>query len=140
MKEGPFMEKTKLGLSTGAVAALAYLMYLFGGYTVGLLFLGYVVLCEKDTWLRKTAVTALLVAACFSCLSVLIGLLPDIVNLVGSLLRVFKVYLYLEELDSLYSFFSNIISLARIIVFALLAVLAFQKKTVQIKALDKLFD
>ena len=134
------MEKTKIGLPVNVVAAMAYLLFLFSGYTVALLFLGYVVLCETNAWLRKTSVMALLVAMCFSCLSVLIGLLPDIVNLVGSLLRVFKVYLYLEELDSLYSFFSNIINLARIIVFALLAVLAFQKKTVQIKALDKLFE
>ena len=134
------MEKTKLGLPVNVVAAMAFLMFLFGGYTVALLFLGYVVLCESNAWLRKTSVTALLVAICFSCLSVIIGLLPDIINLVGSLLRVFKVYIYVEEIDSLYAFFSNIINLARIIVFALLAVLAFQKKTVQIKALDKLFE
>ena len=134
------MEKTKIGLSAPVVAALAYLMFLFGGYTVGLLFVGYVVLCETNAWLRKTAVVALLVAVCFSILSVLVGLLPDLVNLFSSLLRVFKVYIYLDVVDAIYAFFTNTINLVRIAVFALLAVLALQKKTVEIKILEKLFD
>ena len=134
------MEKTKLGLPVGFVAAIAYLMFLFGGYTAGVLFLGYAVLCENDTWLRKTAVKALLVALCFSALSLLIGLLPDIVGLFSSLLRIFHVYFDLEIVDSIYYFFNNIISLLRTVVFVLLAVLALKKKTVEIKALDKFFD
>ena len=134
------MEKTKIGLKSGIVAALAYLLFLFGGYTVGLLFVGYVVLCEKDVWLRKTAVTALLVALCFSALSLLVGLLPDVLNLLYSLLRIFSVHIYLDIVDSIFSFFGNIISLLRTVVFVLLAVLALQKKTVEIKALDKLFE
>ena len=134
------MEKTKIGLKAGIVAALAYLLFLFGGYTVGLLFVGYVVLCEKDVWLRKTAVTALLVALCFSALSLLVGLLPDVLNLLYSLLRIFSVHIYLDIVESIFSFFSQIISLLRTVVFVLLAVLALQKKTVEIKALDKLFE
>ena len=134
------MEKTKIGLKTGIVAALAYLLFLFGGYPAGLLFVGYVVLCEKDAWLRKTTVTALLVALCFSALSLLVGLLPDVLNLLYSLLRIFSVHIYLDVVDSIFSFFGNIISLLRTVVFVLLAVLALQKKTVEIKALDKLFE
>ena len=134
------MEKTKIGLSTGVVAALGYLLFLFGGYTAGLLFVGYVVLCESNTWLRKTAVTALLVSVCFSILSMLIGLVPDIVNLFESLLRVFKVYIYAEVMDAIHSFFINIMNLLRVAVFVPLAVLALKKKTVEIKALEKLFD
>lgn len=134
------MEKTKIGLNVGVVAAVAYLLFLFGGYTVGLLFVGYVVLCEKDTWLRKNAVTALLVALCFSGLSLLVGLLPDVLSLLYSLLRIFSVHIYLDVVDSIFSFFSQIISLLRTVVLVLLAVLALRKKTVEIKALDKLFE
>lgn len=134
------MEKTKIGLPVNVVAAMVYLLFLFSGYTVGLLFLGYVVLCENDAWLRKTSVKALLVALSFSALSLVIGLLPDVVGLISSLLRIFTVYFYPEVVDSIFSFFGNIVSLLRTVVFVLLAVMAFKKKTVEIKALDKLFD
>ena len=134
------MEKTKIGLPVNVCAAMAYLLFLVSGYTVGLLFLGYVVLCENDAWLRKTSVKALLVALSFSALSLVIGLLPDVVGLISSLLRIFTVYFYPEVVDSIFSFFGNIVSLLRTVVFVLLAVMAFQKKTVEIKALDKLFD
>ena len=139
-KEGHIMEKTKIGLPAGAVAAIGYLLFLFGGYTAGLLFVGYAVLCEEDAWLRRSAVKALLVALCFSALSLLVGLLPDVVNLFSSLLRVFRLYIGLEVVDSIYFFLTNVLSLLKTVVFVLLAVLAFKKKTVQIKQLDKLFD
>ena len=134
------MEKTKIGLPVNVVAALAYLVFFFGGYTGGLLFLGYVVLCEENSWLRKNVVTALLVTLGFSVINTVIGLLPDLVGLVSSLLRIFSVHLYIDIVDAIFSFFSNIVYFARMAVFALLAVLAFKKKSVEIKVLGKLFD
>lgn len=134
------MEKTKLGLPVNVVAAMAYLLFFFGGYTVGLLFLGYVVLCEENGWLRKNVVTALVVLLGFSVLNTVVGLIPDLINLVSSLLHIFSVYFYPEIPEAIFSFFSNIVYFVRLAVFALLAVLAFKKKSVEIKVLGKLFD
>ena len=134
------MEKTKMGLSVNVVAALAYLLCFFGGYTVALLFLGYVVLCENNDWLRKNVVTALLVMVGFSILNTAIGLIPDLINLVSSLLRIFSLHFYPEIPEAIFSFFSNIIYFVRLAVFAMLAVLAYKKKSVEVKILGKVFD
>ena len=134
------MEKTKIGLNVTVVAALTYLLFLLSGYTVGLLAVGYVVLCESNIWLRKNAVSALLVTLCFSALNLLVGFVPELINLLYSLLRIFNVHFYLDFVDSVFSFFMNALDLLRTVTFVLLAVLALQKKTVSIKLFDKLFD
>jgi hypothetical protein len=65
---------------------------------------------------------------------------PELINLLYSLLRIFDVHFYLDFVDSVFSFFMNALDLLRTVTFVLLAVLALQKKTVSIKLFDKLFD
>ena len=71
------MEKTRIGLPVGIMGALAFLLFLFAGYTPALLFAGYILICENDSRLRKTAVNALLLGLVFSALSTILGLLPQ---------------------------------------------------------------
>lgn len=76
------MEKTKLGVSVGIFGAFLYVAALFGGYIAITLLAGYVLLMESNEWLKKTAVKAVATLACFSFLSLLIGLIPDAVEVV----------------------------------------------------------
>lgn len=69
------MEKTKLGVSVGIFGAFLYVAALFGGYIAITLLAGYVLLMESNEWLKKTAVKAVATLACFSFLSLLIGLI-----------------------------------------------------------------
>ena len=52
------MNKTKLGITTGLLAALAYFTGCFSGYLLLFLVAGYVLLKEEDEWLRKNVVKA----------------------------------------------------------------------------------
>lgn len=133
------MEKTKLGLSTGIVAAVAFLMFLFGGYTTGLLVLGYVLICEEDRWLKATALKALLLAVAFSVVNFVIGLLPELISILSSLLEIFGGHLYISFISNVANFFGNVVSLLRWVAFAGLAVLALKNKSVPVKFVDNLF-
>ncbi len=60
------MKKTRLGISTSLLAALAYFTAAFGGYPATLLVCGYILLFEKDGKLRKSAVKALVLMVLFT--------------------------------------------------------------------------
>lgn len=68
------MIKTKLGINTKLLAALAYFTAAFGGYTATLLVSGYVLLCEKDAKLKKSALNALLIMVAFSAVTTILTL------------------------------------------------------------------
>lgn len=68
------MTKTKLGISAKLLAALAYFTAAFGGYTATLLVSGYVLLCEKDAKLRKSALNALLIMVASSAVTTILTL------------------------------------------------------------------
>lgn len=134
------MEKTKLGLSIPLFAAIAVLLAMFGGYTAAVLVVGYVLIFEVDSSLKRTVVTALVVMLACSILNFLIGLIPGLVGLVQSLLGIFKVYFSMEFFYNVEAFFSNIISLGKSVILALLAVTAFIGKPVELPIVKKYID
>lgn len=134
------MEKTKLGLSVKICNVLVFLLFLFGGYTVGLLAFGYVMLCEKDQSLRVSAVTALLAAVAYSLLHMLIGLLPDVENVFVSMLNIFQVHANVLLLNRIATFLYGVLSLLKTVVFVILAFLAILDKPVQLASVKKLLD
>ena len=134
------MEKTRLGLSVSVASALCFLLCLFGGYTPALLFAGYVLLREENSGLKKTAVASVLIMVAFSAVNMIIGLLPDIINVLESLVVIFGGYLGIHFVDSLANFLYNVLTLARIVVFAGLAYMAYKGKQVKLSFIDKLFD
>ena len=134
------MEKTKLGLSAGVLSVIVILLFQFGGYTVGLLALGYVLLCEKDETLRVTAVTALLVSLAYSVLNMVIGLIPNIVSLFESMIAIFNGYVNLNFVHNVSNFLSIILSLARTAVYIILGVMAGLGKPILLPAVKKLLE
>ena len=134
------MEKTKLGLSIPLFAAIAVLLAMFGGYTAAVLVVGYVLIFEADSSLKRTVVTALVVMLACSILNFLIGLIPGLVGLVQSFLSIFKIYFSMEFFYNVEAFFSNIISLGKSVILALLAVTAFIGKPVELPIVKKYID
>ena len=98
------MEKTKLGLSVRLVGALCFLMCLFGGYTPALLLTGYILLCETDDGLKKTAITSVLLLVLFSAVTLVIGLIPDIMDVFEAMAAIFDEYLGVRFIDNIASF------------------------------------
>lgn len=134
------MEKTKLGLPVVFMSALAFVLFFFGGYVAGLLFVGYVLLCEEDAQLKKSAVTALLVSVAFSLVNTVIGFLPDVVNTVESLLAIFTLDVHISFIDRLANLFYFALNVVKPVVMFGLAVLAWMNKPVKLAFLDKLMD
>lgn len=134
------MEKTKLGLRVPVMGALAFVLFHFGGYVAGLIYLGYVLLFEADLELKKTALTALLAAIAFSVVNVVIGLLPDVLNVIESLLAIFTLNVHISFVDKVANLFYNILNVVKPVVMLGLAVMAWSNKPVKLAVLDKLMD
>ena len=67
------MQKTKLGIPFGLLAAGIYFGALFGGYLVVILLTAYVLLVEDDEWLRRSSVKAVILMIMFSLIDIILG-------------------------------------------------------------------
>ena len=134
------MEKTKLGIAKTLFAAIVCLLGLYGGYTPMLLVLGYVLLVEDDAWLKKFAVKILVIMLAFSVASTVISLIPDLMNLVYSLLGIFGVNIYLSVIDRAFNFLSGVLYLAKTLLLVFLAVISFLGKSFKLPLVDDLLD
>lgn len=134
------MEKTKLGLSVGVLGAVVCLLGFYGGYVIAGLAVAYVLLQEENEWLKKLAVKVLAILLAFSLASTALHLLPNVLNVFYSFLRIFNVHVYVEIINTLVDFISSALSLCKTLVFLALAWNALKEKTVKVPVLDKLLD
>ena len=134
------MEKTKLGLSIGFVGALLYCLGLFGGILVTIAAVGYVLICEENEWLKKTAVKVVVLMLLFPIVIKLIGIVPDLLSLLGDFLGLFKVVINLNFIYAVENLFRGILDIIEYMVFAVFGVLALFAKTIRIPLLDSFID
>lgn len=138
------MEKTKLGISVGLFGAFLYVAALFGGYIAVTLLAGYVLLMESNEWLKKTAVKAVATLACFSFLSLLVGLIPDAVDVITGVFNVFFNFfgnsIHFSFIDSIFGVISQIISFLKDVVFVVLIYKALNQGTIKLPVIDNLID
>lgn len=134
------MEKTKLGLPAGLFGALIFAAAYFGGYTVLFLVAGYVLLCEEDLWLRRTAVKAVLVTVVFSVINLVLGLVPDLVGIVDDLFNVFGSYFSIPFISKVIILLQSVISLVRMLVFVLLGVMALSQNKMKLPVVDDFLE
>ena len=134
------MQKSKLGLPAGIMAAIMYLAALFGGYTPALLVGGFILLCEEENFIRRAAVKTLLVLVICSLLNVLIYLIPDIVSIFQSMLSIFNVHFGTDFLDNSSAMLNQSLSLIKTLFLVVMAVLALFGKTIDLKPLNKWAD
>lgn len=132
------MERTKIGLTVPVTGALAFVVFLFGGYVAGLLFTGYILLCEENVQLRKNALLAIFAAVTVSLVGAVINFLPDVVNVFESFLNLLTLNVHVPFVDSFANFLYYILNVVKPILFVGLAVLAWQNKPVKLAILDKL--
>lgn len=132
--------KTKLGLSVGALGALAYLASLFAGYLPLLLVAGYVLIAEGDEWLRRMAVKAVTFTVAMSLLSFAVSLVPYLFNVINDVLALFDEYFYPEILSDIVSLLHTIISVVESVVLAILGIKAFSQSTLYIPVVDSVVN
>ena len=135
------MNKTKLGLPVGLVGAIIFLLFLFNGYTVGVIAFAFVMLCEKSSSLRTSATTALLLSLVFSLLFMLLSLLPEIIGPVVSFLDIeygSVLYKLLNMFDKFINLMSSYLGILKDIVFVVFAVLCAINKPLNLGFIKKL--
>lgn len=132
------MQKTKLGISVGLLAAILYFCGYFSGYLATLLLVGYVLLFEENAWLKKNSIRVIVLMIGFSLLSVLLGLIPDLIGLVNSVFNVFGRHFGIAFISNVINVFRNLLGLLEMVVFLLLGAVAFLQKDIKIPGLDDL--
>lgn len=134
------MQKTKLGIPVGLAGALLFAAAYFSGYLVLFLMAGYILLCEEDTWLRRTSVKAVLVTVVFSVISLVLGLIPDLMGIVDDLFNVFGGYFSIPFITNVLNLLCSVIGLIETLVFAALGIMALTQSKVKIPVIDDFLE
>lgn len=132
--------KTKLGVPVGILAAATYFLGFFSGYTVLTLLVGYILLFEQDSFLRKSAVKAMALTIIFSVVYALVSFIPNLMGILNDLIGIFGGYFYPSFISSAVNFLHDMIDLVEKIVMLALGLMAIGQKTINIAPLDKLVD
>lgn len=134
------MEKTKLGISVGIAAAAIYFVAYFGGYVPAILMAGYVLIAEENQWLKKSAVKAVATLACFSALFAVIGLLPDALSWIGSLVDLFNGSFSYSVVSKILSVITEALDIAKTVIFLMLGVKALTQATIKVPFVDNFLN
>lgn len=143
--------KTKLGVSSELLAGIYFLMILSvcfvgSGAAGSSLFLyaavvlgAYAMLKEDDLFLKASVIKGVLVLAFFTLIPVCLGFVYDIMDFINFFLRIAKT----TPIQDGFGIISWLIMLCRIaekVVFILLALFAFKRKTVKLPVIDSMIN
>ena len=134
------MQKTKLGVTVGLLGAAMYFVGLFGVYLVTMLLAAYILMFEENDWLKQSAVKAVVLMIGFSLLSVVIYLIPDLMEFINSIVRIFGGHFYLNFLSNLANAIGTALNIIEKILFIGLGIKAFNQGDIKIPAVDKLIE
>lgn len=134
------MQKTRLGLAVGFAGAIMYLLGLYGGYLICLLYAGYILLFEENEWLKKCAVKTVVIMLACSVLNTLIYFIPSVWDFLCSIINLFGANLYVEFLGRVTNVLSSALNLAEKILFIGLALKAFNQGDIPVPALDRFIE
>ena len=132
------MEKTKLGISVGLMGAITYFVCLFGGYVGAIIVVGYILLAEKNEWLRKTGVKAAVLTVVFSLLPALINLLPNVLGVIDGILDIFggSFAIIISTINPILSVIILALSVVESILFVILGLSALSQGSMSIPVVD----
>jgi uncharacterized membrane protein len=136
MKGDRKMEKTKVGISVGIAGAAIYFAAYFGGYIPAILLGGYVLLKEENDWLKRTAVKAVATLMCFSVLYAVIGLIPDALGWISSLVSLFNGIFSYTVVNKILNVITDTIDIVRTVAFLMLGIKALTVSTIKIPFVD----
>ncbi|MBQ1678862.1 MAG: hypothetical protein II062_04955 [Oscillospiraceae bacterium] len=134
------MGTTKLGVPAKLLACLAYLVAFFSGYVGFLLVAGYVLIREQNDWLRFHTLKACLLMLCFSILSTLISLIPNLFTWINDLIGIFGGYFRPDFIYDVQSWLTTTLNLLQKLLFLLLAFKAFKGGDLGLGPIDKLVN
>ena len=130
------MEKTKLGVSVGLLGAFVCAVIGFGGYVAAAIAVGYVLLFEQNEWLRRTAVKAAATLVVYGFLIVAIGLIPDAISWVSSIINLVSDGMHFEFLTKIFRVITDCIGIFRDLLFVCLIFKALNQGTISVPVVE----
>ena len=134
------MEKTKLGISVGAMGAAVFLLALVGGYTPLLLIGGYIFLKEENLWLKKNVVKAF--AFCLACSAIYyaLGLIPDVLGLLLDAIGLAGLNISLSFINNIVYLLRDAVNIVKTVILLLSGLSALNLGTVKVAFIDELVE
>lgn len=129
------MQKTKSGISVGAMGAVIYFSALLGGYIPLFLLSGLILLKEDNSWLKKTVFKAAVFMLVFSGLGAVVDMLNEILDIFNNLFQ-----WELEIPLNLDYVMKDIISISKTIIFSVSGFRALGQSDIPIKTIDNAVD
>lgn len=134
------MKKTKLGISANLLAALVCLSPLVGGYTVLFGLALYVLLAEKNEWLKKTTVKILVIVFIFGALDVALDLIPNAISTINSIFLIFNRNFHIDIVVNLVDAVESVLSFFRRILLIAMSVMALTQSAPEFGPVDDMVE
>lgn len=129
---------TRLGIKTGALAALMCIVGMVSGYIGALIIAGYVLLFESDRMLRSTVTRALIVMCLVSLGGAAVNLIPSAISWISEFLGIFGGSLYIGFLSTICSWIKSTLNIGEIIILGLMAFKAMKNEEFTLGFIDKI--
>ena len=131
------MQKTKLGITGGALGAITFFAGFFGGYLAAIVLAGYALLFEENAWLKRSVVKAVVLMVFFSVTVAIINVIPDLLEFVGNIASVFNGNFSIIKVNQVVNVVVSGLNLAEKVLFLGLGVKALSQGTIVIPFIDK---
>lgn len=129
------MEKTKLGISVGMLAALCYFAGMMGLLTL-VIIAGYVMIFETNEWLKKSAVKAVAIVVGFAILGTIISTGSDIFIALNEIFSWLDMETRLSYPQGSEPFVRNVLSVCENVLLLILGFKAFKQASVKVSVID----
>lgn len=131
------MQKTKLGITVGALGAITFFVGFFGGYLAAIVLAGYALLFEENAWLKRSVVKAVVLMVFFSVTVAIINVIPDLLEFVGNIASVFNGNFSIIKVNQVVNVVVSGLNLVEKVLFLGLGVKALSQGTIVIPFIDK---
>jgi len=131
------MQKTKLGITVGALGAITFFAGFFGGYLAAIALAGYALLFEENAWLKRSVVKAVVLMVFFSVTVAIINVIPDLLEFVGNIASVFNGNFSIIKVNQVVNVVVSGLNLVEKVLFLGLGVKALSQGTIVIPFIDK---
>lgn len=131
------MQKTRLGITVGALGAITFFAGFFGGYLAAIVLAGYALLFEENAWLKRSVVKAVVLMVFFSVTVAIINVIPDLLEFVGNIASVFNGNFSIIKVNQVVNVVVSGLNLVEKVLFLGLGVKALSQGTIVIPFIDK---